>query len=214
MKKHNGVWLPDYDTHFPEMMDKDESKCLSGKMVGVYQYKKMKKSLAKVRSFRTAIDVGAHVGFWSMWMADCFQSLHAFEPVQSHAACWRRNVTAENAQLHECALGASAGFAGVSAETENSGKTHINGMGEIRVLTLDEIGITDVDFIKIDVEGFESAVIEGAKSTILKFRPVIVVESNGQHERYGFQDPVDLLTDMGASVIERMRHDVIMGWEC
>lgn len=214
MKEHKGVWLPDYDTHFQEMMDKDALQCLSGKMVGVYQYKKMKKSLARVRNFRAAIDVGAHVGFWSMWLADCFQSLHAFEPVAAHVECWRRNVKADNAELHECALGASSGFVGVSAETENSGKTHINGLGEIRVLTLDEFSIEDVDFIKIDVEGFESAVIEGAASTILKFRPVIVVESNGQHERYGLKDPVELLMDMGASVIERMRHDVIIGWKC
>ena len=214
MKKHKGVWLPDSDTHFQPMMDKAGLRELSGRMVGVYQHDKMTAALAHVRQFRTALDIGAHVGFWSMWLADRFQSLHAFEPVALHAKCWRANVTGPHAILHPCALGAEHGTTGFATNNENSGKAHIDGAGKVPVAPLDEFNFNEVDFIKIDVEGFESAVIDGGRDTLLRCRPVVIVESNGQHKRYGLQDPVDLLQSMGATVIESLRHDVVMGWAC
>lgn len=214
MKIHSGVWLPDGDTHFSEMMGKAPQMELAGRKVGVYQHNKMVASIAHAKQFRTALDIGAHVGFWSMWMVEQFKELHAFEPVISHAQCWRANVTSPRATLHTCALGAEHGMAGFSADKENSGKAHVSGAGKTPIVPLDEFNFQDVDFIKIDVEGFESAVIEGGRNTILKCRPVLIVESNGQHGRYKLQDPVDLLQSMGAHVIERMRHDVVMGWKC
>lgn len=214
MKIHNGIWLPDGDAHFSAMMDKTPQMELAGRKVGVYQHNKMAAALAHVQQFRTALDIGAHVGFWSMWLAEWFQSLHAFEPVIAHAQCWRANVASPHAILHTCALGASHGTAGFATDKENSGKAHVSGAGKTPIVPLDEFNFQDVDFIKIDVEGFESAVIEGGRDTLLRCRPVIIVESNGQHKRYGLQDPVDLLQSMGAHVIERMRHDVVMGWKC
>lgn len=214
MIKHSGIWLPDGDKHFKGMMDRVPKQDFYGCNVGVYQYDKMTAALSHVRQFRTALDIGAHVGFWSMWLAEKFQSLHAFEPVIAHAQCWRANVKSDSAILHACALGPEHGATGFEADTENSGKSHISGHGKTPVVPLDEFNFQEVDFIKIDVEGFESAVIEGGRNTILTCRPVMIVESNGQHERYGLQDPVDLLKSMGARVIERLRHDVVMGWEC
>ena len=43
---------------------------------------------------------------------------------------------------------------------------------------VDEFNFTDIDYIKIDVEGFEKKVLIGAKETILKYKPLIVIEQN------------------------------------
>lgn len=209
MKKVSGVWLPDGDTHFEKMMRKAPLYMLSGVPVGVYQREKMMAALSHVKSYRTAVDIGAHVGFWSMWLGK-FETLHAFEPSDSHADCWHENV--KSGTLYRYALGAAPGFVGMDVNADNSGKSHISGAGLIQVKTLDSFGFTDVDFVKIDVEGYESAVIKGGAETLMRDKPIIIVESNGQHERYGLDDPVKTLQAMGAHVIEQMRSDFVMGW--
>lgn len=214
MKLHRGVWLPDEDTHFARMMDKAPPQMLRGREVGVYQFQKMQGALAHVKEFRVAVDVGAHVGLWSMWLADRFQRLEAFEPRAEHVQCWRENVRNSNATMHPFALGASPGEVGLIADPENTGKTHIQGHGETKLCALDAWGFGMVDFLKIDVEGYESAVIVGARDTLLRCRPVVVVESNGQHGRYGLPEPVQMLAGMGASVLQSFGHDVVMGWPC
>jgi FkbM family methyltransferase len=212
VKLVDGIWLPDTDLHFAQMMRKEPTRVYGSTSVGVYQYAKLSKALAHTAGRRVALDIGAHVGFWSMWLAKEFDQVEAFEPNPDHAACWRENV--RHATLHQCALGAAAGFVGMAIDQENSGKTHVAGEGEIQVATLDSFGFARVDLVKIDVEGYESAVIEGGRKTLLQEKPVVVVESNGQHSRYGLPDPVQVLKGMGAEILESMGKDYVMGWPC
>lgn len=212
MNKVHGVYLPDGDTHFARMMNKAPRQLLDGQPVGVYQYAKLEAALSHVKSFRLALDIGAHVGFWSMWLERKFDSVHAFEPSQLHAKCWRQNV--KSAVLHECALGSETGSAGISGDPGNTGKTYIDGAGSVDVLRLDDFDFQNVDFVKIDVEGYEAAVIDGGAETLLRDRPIIIVESNGQHDRYGLEDPVKCLEKMGACVIDALGKDFVLGWLC
>ena len=46
-----------------------------------------------------------------------------------------------------------------------------------RIYALDQFDIPQVDYIKIDVDGFETRVLAGAKETILKNKPVVVLEA-------------------------------------
>lgn len=41
-----------------------------------------------------------------------------------------------------------------------------------------ELGLSRVDFIKIDVEGAELDVLEGARDTLMRFKPIVVMEFN------------------------------------
>jgi FkbM family methyltransferase len=213
MKMAKGIWLPDSDMHFERMMAKEPMRNYGERSVGVYQFAKLQKALSFTKTRRVAVDVGAHVGFWSMWLAREFDLVHAFEPVPEHASCWRRNMEGvDNVVIHELAVGKGPGLVGLVVDAENSGKSCVTENGGVAIVSLDELDLECVDFIKIDTEGYESAVLEGSAKTIAKCRPVIVVESNGQHDRYRLQEPVALLTSMGANVLHRMKHDVIMGW--
>jgi len=49
---------------------------------------------------------------------------------------------------------------------------------EIKLVTIDSLGIKDVSFIKIDVEGAEALVIYGAQETIKKYKPILHIEES------------------------------------
>lgn len=207
MKQIHGIWLPDSDTHFKRMMSKEPLRNYNGTVVGCYQHFKIEKALSLTPKRGVALDVGAHVGFWSMWLAKDFAEVHAFEPVQDHADCFARNVTSSNVTLHRNAVGAREGMAGVDQDRENSGKTALTAGRSVRVHSIDSYGFQNVSLIKIDVEGYESQVLLGAVDTIVRCQPTIVFEDNGQSERYGFENPRIVAERIGLRMVCQMGKD-------
>jgi FkbM family methyltransferase len=211
MKQVCGIWLPEEDAHFAVMMDRVPPQDYLGRKVGVYQRDKLEMALSFTPKRRLAVDVGAHVGFWSMWLALEFDQVVAFEPCPEHAECFTRNTS--GVKLHRQALGAAVCETGIARDPENSGKAHVSRNGKpAEMTTLDSFGFETLDLLKIDVEGFESAVLMGGVETITRCRPVVVVEDNGQGARYDLPSPVKLLEGMGAVVLRCMRSDFILGW--
>ena len=45
-----------------------------------------------ISNWDVALDVGAHVGIWSMRLAEKFKRVYAFEPVPKHIECWKQNM--------------------------------------------------------------------------------------------------------------------------
>lgn len=216
MFEFQGIWLPDGEKHFPEWMDAN-GELVNGK--GTYQIKKLREAMGWVRKFRTAVDVGAHVGLWSMHLAPKFEVLHAFEPVPQFRQCFERNVTSRNVVMHAGALGATNRTVRMKIDPADTGGTHVDTSvaGDTPLQRLDDLEIAPVDFLKIDCEGFEAHVIEGARSTLREWRPCIVVEQK-QHKlgaNYGIKGTpaVDMLTKMGARVRKVLSGDWILSWD-
>lgn len=213
MVKVDAWWLPDGDTHLPEWMARTDHR-VDGRLT--YQYRKYAMALTRCVRRRVAVDIGAHVGLWSYWMARDFDTLHAFEPKAEHRACWVENVPARvGVEVHPVALGAEARRVGLQTETAaSSGNTRIRLDGsDVEMRTLDSFQLADVDFIKIDCEGYEYAVLVGARDTITRCRPVVIVEQKfGGGQRYGRgdQDAVTLLAEMGAEQIWNLGWDFVM----
>lgn len=219
MKLHQGIWLPDHEQHLVEWMDKS-GEIVNGK--GSYQIRKLRAALEHVKNWRVAVDVGAHVGFWSMHLAERFSRVHCFEPHAEHRACWEKNVRPSApamAFLYPCALGAASGKVALEVPPGSSGGTHVSGAGEITMRTLDSFNLRDVDFLKIDVEGLELQVLQGAIDTLKRCRPTVIVEQKahtpgGQKHLAGGGTPaVDFLLAMGAKQRAVLSGDYIMGWE-
>lgn len=209
MKQVQGIWLPTADTHFQHMMRKEPLRLYGNHRVGCYQHFKIERALSLADRRSVALDVGAHVGFWSMWLALEFAQVHAFEPVPDHAACFRRNVKAHNVTLHEHAVGSGAGVTGVNAHADNSGKSSLVKGDAVEVRSIDSYGLQDVALIKIDVEGYEPEVLLGAADTIARCKPLVVFEDNGQHERYGFESPQVVAARLGMKPVCQMGRDWI-----
>lgn len=215
MKEFGGWFLPDSETHLIEWMQKVGQQ-VDGRYA--YQYAKLSAALYYVRNFRVGIDVGAHIGLLSYYMAARFQIVHAFEPVRLHRRCFMQNVQKSNVYLHPFALSNSEGVVALHTGPSSTGDTYVKEGGEhsASMLTLDSFALNDVDFIKIDVEGSEGDVIRGATKTIMRNKPIIMVEQKGHDAKY-FGRPKDealgLLKELGMKSMQPpISGDWLMGF--
>ena len=157
---------------------------------------------------RCFVDIGAHIGFYSMGLAPGFDRVISFEPSRFQYSVLRRNRALNDYDHVTCehvALGDTAGEAMLSVLSYEGGLNTLapDVVGTSTVMdrymvpveTLDARGLTDVDLMKIDVEGFEIPVLRGAARTIAASRPVILIEVWEQPERR--QKVQDVLTEFG-----------------
>lgn len=218
MKKFDEWWMPDEEKHLIDWMQKVGHR-VDGRLT--YQYHKYEAALALVRDNRVAVDIGAHIGLWSYFMARDFKRLEAFEPMPSHQACWVKNMEGrDNVHLHRVALGEDIGRVTIATRTKGStGDTGIVpgtfGGIDVAITTLDNMYIEQVDFIKIDCEGFEEFVLRGGKNTLEQCKPVVLVEQKGDMSRkYGLEQEsaVRYLESLGAKVQQIISGDYILSW--
>ena len=152
--------LPEKDTHFQGAEH--------------YQTDILRKSLKYVRDFRQAVDIGAHVGYWSKHLAKSFKEVVAFEPVQENFDCLLEN--APKIKAYNCAIGKEHGLgAMINPKESNSGAWELRKGSEINIFPLDDFNLSP-NYIKIDVQGSERNVLLGAERTISIHKPVVVIE--------------------------------------
>jgi len=190
MKQIRGMWFPDDDTHFQQHLEREELLLNRGQ----YQSKKLHAAVALVpeSSRGLAVDIGAHVGLWTHVLASLFDHVEAFEPHPVLFECWKRNCAGiENVTGHKVALSNVDSDIRIEYVEGNSGNAHVaepgTGRGHLtRACALDNLLFPQkIDLMKIDTEGWELFVLKGAIKTILKDKPVIVLEQKpGNAERY------------------------------
>jgi len=213
LKYVDSWWFPDGESHLPVWMANPKVRmAMNGRPA--YQGAKQKAAMELCTQFRTAIDVGGHVGLWSFNMAHAFDHVHAFEPVQAHRECFEKN-TADlgNITLHACALGDRYGSVKIRTEPTSSGDSRVDGVGDIPMHTLDSMSLENVDLVKIDCEGFELFVLRGAEELLARQKPVVVVEQKPGHAvKYGLgdTDAVPYLVSLGYRVAKELSGDFIM----
>lgn len=220
MLQSRGVWLPDGEEHLVMMLE--HAPIVGGR--GTYQIHKLRAGQPFITSHTRAVDIGSHVGLWTMHLVKLFAEVVCFEPMADHRACWEKNLavrdpeTIGTTRLCPVALGAAPGQVRMTVERGNSGHTHVAATDDgvaVEVRTLDSYNLHDVGFIKIDCEGYERFVLEGAEHTILRDRPAIVVEQKaGQGPRYGLEQrsAVTWLLERGATVHWNVGEDYCVSW--
>lgn len=212
MKIVDGWWFPDGESHLPQWMANPKVRMiLNGR--AAYQGQKQAAALAECKFFRTAVDVGGHIGLWSFNLAHRFKEVHAFEPVAAHRECFTRNIEPlTNVTLHPLALGAQQGSVSIRTEPTSSGDSRVDGDGDIPMVTLDSMDLEDVDLIKIDCEGYELHVLRGATETLARCRPVVIVEQKPGHGvKFGLgdKDALPFLESLGYRTVREMSGDFI-----
>jgi FkbM family methyltransferase len=136
------------------------------------------------------LDVGAHLGYYSLLAAHLGARVHSFEPSSATIPRLRRNLDGR-ATLVPCGVWSEKG----KLEYRDFGEEH-SAVGSffapkdgslgapvatevVQVVSidsyLDDEGIVP-DLIKIDAEGAEEHVLRGAQDTIAKHHPVVTIE--------------------------------------
>lgn len=166
----------------------------------------------------TAVDVGAHIGVYTLLFARLVGSngrVYAFEPAPANHRRLLENLAlnaAENVVVEEAALFRESGRVTLNLFPEELGAWHSLGRPshadpsksyatiepsssvEVAALTLDEYvarqAIERIDLLKVDVEGAEVDVLEGARATLASRRvgAVLFEASRPQIEALG-HDP-------------------------
>ena len=231
-KQHKAKYFQDVGWYYPA---KEEhmiqwmlhmNKRVDGRLT--YQYHKYQACSPYIRkSFDIALDIGAHVGTWSYYIAQNFNKLLAFEPIELHRYCWHKNVPFANALLYDTAVGnENKREVSILSRTFNSsGDTFVDLTNSkkaeiVPMLRLDDCPMPagNVDFIKVDCEGYELFVLQGAEKLLKKYKPCVIVEQKpeiGGYKRYNI-DPVaavDYLRSLGAVKRASIQGDYILSWE-
>ena len=131
------------------------------------------KSMPYVKSFNNAIDAGCRDGEYSRYLQDKFAHVFGFDA--RRRALFPYNVDLNKVTHFTC------GLSDIDETIEMFGGTHDSSRGkrhEVKCFKIDEFGIENVSYLKIDVEGFEKKVLAGAEQTILRDKPLIVIEQN------------------------------------
>jgi FkbM family methyltransferase len=152
---------------------------------------------AILRKGDTFIDIGAHIGYHSFFAAKLVEpdgAVLAFEPdpylyyrlIQNlksfsheqafHAAVWDRDA---ELTFERSSFAQESGWGTLAAVRDLGRGEHI----AVRTVTLDGLvkdkNLKSIRAIKVDAEGAEVAVLDGARTTLHKFRPILLFEVNG-----------------------------------
>ena len=146
-----------------------------------------------VKKNQNSIDIGANLGLFTFFMSRASKHVFAFEP-NPYPLENLKDLVDSNVTILPIALGNNDGpveikiphhrkgwssnGASLASKEINDGK-----ILNIQCRKLDSLNIENIGLIKIDVEGFEIEVIRGAKDTILKNKPVMIIENEIVHTK-------------------------------
>jgi FkbM family methyltransferase len=157
------------DTHLSRWIEEDHR--LDADRTGLH------KLIAKlIPEGGVVVDAGASLGDHTAFYAQRAGVVHAFEPQPESFECLRQNCGhLKNVRLYNAGLSADYGKAHIERQA-NVGASGISATGtEITLMPLDALGLSPA-LIKWDTEGHEVLGLRGARMTIMRCRPIMVLE--------------------------------------
>ncbi len=172
------------------------------------------------------LDIGAHIGTHTLILANAVGDnghVLAFEPQPKifRELFFNMHLNGiKNVSYFWAGVGSHEGEIELSPFTNgNEGGTGLyGGTGSfVQLMTIDSLKLENVSLMKIDVEGQENQVLAGAKETILRCRPVILIEIMGGNEiatasqevREMIQNTIKILESMNYTVRQIQIHDYL-----
>jgi FkbM family methyltransferase len=146
---------------------------------GINEYSLIKWSEQFIDKNSTFVDIGAHIGTYSMILSKSCKQVISFEPQKITYQCLVAGIAENNIfniKTYNCALGDKEDIMDLNIVSEDGGGSSllkefpntasVLATEHVQVKTLDSFNLTNVDFIKIDAEGFELEIIKGGLHTL------------------------------------------------
>lgn len=206
MKLVYNYWMPSSDNHFERLINKR----IKNGGPPEYQDDVREEAYKYVTDFNLCIDVGANVGLWAVPLTKKFNKVIAFEPMPQVLECLKLNVKDLPVEINEFALSNVAGNIDMVYNSENTGSSYVveNSAGNVTLKTLDELDLPKFGLLKVDCERHDLQVLQGAEKTVLKYKPIIVVEQHPDTDYCAGK----YLKHLGAIQLANVRKDYIFGW--
>lgn len=133
------------------------------------------------------LDVGAHIGYYSLYMSGRSTFVYSFEPDPRVRRYLLDNVLDNNKiEVVPCAVGDSVGVARFELG-QDAALSHLLSESdkslnvvEVDVVTIDVFVLgrgVEVEAIKIDAEGYDFKIIMGARTVLVNQRPIVLTEA-------------------------------------
>lgn len=150
------------------------------------------------------IDVGAHIGLWTLYVGRKGSKVYAFEPNPDIVQILKSNsreysnivvcnfALGEIKEVKELFIHTRSVLNGLRVKTNE----YIGRNVEVQVYRLDDLQVyirEQVGLIKIDTEGYEANVLKGGIETILRDKPRLIIEVH--HGLRTLREELQLLTE-------------------
>ena len=146
---------------------------------------------ARLTKGDVAYDVGAHVGYLTILMANLVGNegkVIAFEPRPVNYSYLTKHLRINNVGNVECIKKGVSDVAGVVTFDSNTGTGtgQISSKGNISIETIcldDEIDnsrLPPPNFIKMDIEGGEVDALKGSHNLLTKYKPILHISTHGE----------------------------------
>jgi FkbM family methyltransferase len=153
-----------------------------------------------------ALDVGANIGYYSLYVLPLVSEVHAFEPDPTACAILKKNLAGNSSRafVYQTAVGNRHGKAKFVVENDPE-ISHLVELVCDSDTTVQDVNVTTIDRfvavhkltvtgIKIDVEGADFQVLEGSLDTLKLQCPLVLVETSAEDRLF------QLLTPLGYMV--------------
>lgn len=158
------------------------------------------------------VDLGAHIGNHTVFLGKILQ-LNGIA-IEANPGTYKKlqrnleiNELGRRVKALNVSIGAKIGKAIVlkSKIPNNSGAatSRLDPNGDVDQITLDSLQLKKVDFVKIDIEGSEMECLEGARTTLLRYKPLLCVEIISLE---GFERIREWLGALGYRPVRRFNH--------
>ena len=177
------------------------------RFVDGYRVERFNMLMSHLTKFETAVDVGSHVGSWSIELSKKFNMVFAYEPNLQSFELLKSNISdsGQAAKIipYNLAVGASSKSISMSAGQKGPISSMVDEAttGDVKMTTLDEEGLRDVSLIKIHCNGYELEVLRGAEHLIDRDLPeIFVVMKKNKRVESNVEMVVSLLARHGYEV--------------
>lgn len=151
----------------------------------------------------TFIDVGAHVGAWTLKLGKYFKNVFSYEPNPEAFNVLKQNIELNEMKNVDC-INKAVGNEDREIEltlyehpshstilTHHPMEDHCGKIKDhvgVKMIRIDDQHFDNVSLIKIDVEGYEVEVVKGALKTIEKFKPRLLIEIHSEENEKIIKD--------------------------